>query len=187
MGKNFLAWFPTILAPEILARVISARMFHHKNIWHCRLSGRWTFQLGNVSIWGLFGTGNFWYYGNFGTGYFGTWTFRHMDILAPCKAIWTFLCRHFGTCATVPKCSYAEMSSCRNFPVPKIPCVKNFSCRKVPLSKRSCVEMSICLKVHVPKCSCDEKSVLKWLAKISGAKMVHVDSKSWIKWSFVFF
>ena len=97
-------------------------------------------------------------------GIFGTWTFWHIDILAPCKAIWTF--RHL--------CYYAKMSMCRNVHVPKCPLAEMFLCRKVLMPKSPNVEMFPCWNVHlpeslqrrmvhVPKCSRDETSVLKWL------------------------
>ena len=48
----------------------------------CRRSGRWTFQHGNISTWGLFGTRNFWHKVFSAQEDFGTGTFRHMDISA---------------------------------------------------------------------------------------------------------
>ena len=85
-----------------------------------------------------------------------------MDILAPCKAIWTFWHRHFGTCATVPKCPCAEMSLCQNVPVPNLPHAEKSSCRKVPMSKCSHVEMSICRNVCSAKwCTCRNVPVMK--------------------------
>ena len=110
-------------------------MCHHGNISaHAPFGavpfGRWMFQQGNLSTWGNIGTVNF----------------RHMDILAPCKAIWTFRHRHFGTCATVPKRQ----------------CAKNSSCRKVPMSKCSRVETSICRNVCSAKwCTCQNVLMMK--------------------------
>ena len=106
-----------------------------------------------------FGTRIFWHH-----GHFGTWTFRHMDILAPYKAMWTF--RHLCYCA--------EMSMCWNVPVPKCSCAENSSCRKFLVPKSLRAEMFPCWNVHLPerlqrrmvhvlKCSHDETSVPKWL------------------------
>ena len=77
---------PTILTPEISARVISVQMFHYGTFWHvhhwrCGFSGRWTFQHGNVLTWGLFGMRNFWNKEFLAQEHFGTGTFQHMDIL----------------------------------------------------------------------------------------------------------
>ena len=95
-------------------------------------------------------------------GIFKAWTFRHLDILAPCKAIWTFWHRHFGTWDTVPKCPRPEMSM-----VPKNPCAKKSPCLKVLVPKRPRrrnVHVPIRLQgwnMHMPKCPADEMSVPK--------------------------
>ena len=148
-------------------------MFHHGNILACAPLGTeevmavghfntGTFRHGDFSAREIFSTRNFHRRGHFGTGYFGTWKFGHMDILAPCKAIWTFWHRHFGTCATVPKCPCAEMSPCQTVPVQNIPLAKNSSCQKVPMSKRYRVETSICRKVRsAERCTCRNVPMMK--------------------------
>ena len=176
---------PTI-SRNISARVISVRMFHHGNIsarapfgpTDVPADGQFntgTFWHGDFSARGLFGTRNFWHHGHFGTGYFGTWTFWPMDILAPCKAIWMFWQRHFGTCATVPKYPRVEMFLCRKFFMPKIPCAEKSPCRNVSVLKRPSAGTSAApngaLAPNLPKCSRDETSVPKWLLpKCSGPK-----------------
>ena len=106
--------------------------------------------------------------GHFGTRYFGTWTFRHMDIWAPCKAIWTFWHRHFGTCATVPKCPCAEMSSCRN-----IHGAQKSLCQKVRMMKSPWTKMPMCRNAYRAKsCTGQNVPVMKYLAEMLGAEMV---------------
>ena len=144
-------------------------MFHHGNISACAPYGHadvptdghfnmGTFWHGDFSAWGILDTMDISAHDILAREHFCTWTFLHMDILALCKAIWTFWHRHFGTCATVPKCPCAEMSPCRNFPVLKISCAENSSCWKVPMSK--CQQRRM---VHLLKCSRDETSVPIWL------------------------
>jgi len=81
-------------------------------------------------------------------------TFRQMDILAPCKAIWMFQHSHFGTCATLPKCPGAKMFLCQKFLVLKIPHAEKSPCQNIPFLKRpsagtspglngACAEMSL--------------------------------------------
>ena len=96
-----------------------------------------------------------------------------MDILAPCKAIWTFQHRNFGNCATVRKCPCAEMSPCRNVPVPKSPRAEKSLCQKVPMSKCSGVEMSICQNVCSAKwCTCQNVPVMKHLCQNDSCRNV---------------
>ena len=77
----FLASFgfpvPTISVPDISARVISARMFHHGNI-----SAHAPFGAVDVPADGLFNTGMF-RHGVFSArGIFGTRNFQHLNISA---------------------------------------------------------------------------------------------------------
>ena len=108
---------------------------------HMDISSPWTFRQKDFSARGYFGTRNFQHHGRFSTGYFSTCTFRHMDILAPCKAIWMFRHRHFGTCANVRKCPCVEMSPCRN-----VHCTEKYLCQKVPVLKSPCTETSMEMK-----------------------------------------
>ena len=148
---NIPARLSTISAPEILARVFSALKFHHRKIsatapfGHADVPADWrfntgTFGHGEFSAWGIFSTRNIQHHGHFSTRYFGTCIFWHMDISAPCKVIWMFWHRHFGTCATVPKFPHAEISPCRNVPVPKYPRAVNSSPQKIQMSKCSSVK-----------------------------------------------
>ena len=124
-----------------------------------------------------FGTRIFWHH-----GHFGTWTFRHMDILAPCKAIWKFWHRHFSTCAIVPKCPFAKMSLCQNFPVSKIPRAKKSPCWNVPMLKRPSAGTSAAPNgAHAeifprwksfPKWLLMKCSVLKWWVGRSPSKVI---------------
>ena len=57
--------------------VSSPEHFGTCTIWHCRRSGRWTFQHRNISTWG-----NFWHEEFLAQEHFGMGTFRHMDISA---------------------------------------------------------------------------------------------------------
>ena len=73
-------WLPTISAPEILAIVISARMFHHGTI-----SASAPFGTLDVPADGSFNTGTFLHgefstWGIFSKGTFRHGAFRHMDI-----------------------------------------------------------------------------------------------------------
>ena len=138
--------------------VSSREHFGTCTIRRCRRSGRWTFQHGNISTWGLFGTRTFRHEEFSAQEHFGTGTFRHGDILAH---------GHFGTVAQVPKClcrnvhialQGAKISMCWNVQVPKYPRGEMFWCWKVHLPERS-----QCQTVHVLKCSRDEASVQKWL------------------------
>ena len=116
--------------------VSSQENFGSCTLWPCTCSGRWTLQHRNVSTLGLFGAGNFrhkevlapwtfWQQKISAFGYFGTLQ-SNMDILAQ-----TF--RHLCYCA--------EMSMCRNVPMPKCSCAKKSSCRKVLVPKSPHVEM----------------------------------------------
>ena len=80
---------------------------------------------------GCFGTGTLRHWDISAQGYFGTWTFWHMYILAPCKAKQTFQHRHFGMGAPVLKRPQSQkMSICRNVPLMKYP-FQNISCQNV--------------------------------------------------------
>ena len=157
-------------------------MFYPESISACAPFGdaadgrfnKQTCQHEDFSAQGIFSMRNLWHHGHFGKGYLGTRTFRHMDILAPCEAIWMFWLGHFGTCAIVPKCPCAKMSPCWNVPVPKIPHAENSSCRKVPMSKCSHDETSV-PKWLLPKCS-----VPKWWIGILPIRLkvvYHFDKK----------
>ena len=137
------------------------------------------FQHGDFSAWGIFSMRNFWHHGHFSTGYFGTWTFRHIDFLAPCKAIWTFWHRHFSTCATVPKGPCAKMSPCRN-----VHDAEKSLCWKVPVLKSPCTETSTetkCPCARTPTGPKRASAEMSWwwnvcaemsLAEMLGAEMV---------------
>jgi hypothetical protein len=96
-----------ILAPDFLARDILAGTFHHRNI---SPSGRFRKEtIRHVNTRDISAP-----------GYFSTESYRHMDI----SAKWTF--RHSNTfrhrCQNVHIALYgAEISQCRNVPVPKCP------------------------------------------------------------------
>ena len=120
--------------------------------WHFikRHFGMRTFRHENISAWVYFGTMDV-----SAQGHFSTRIFQHMDISAHVHfgtvhsnidiSVWVPLCQNVH----VPKYPCAEMSHCRNFPVPKRPW-----CQKIPKPKCSCVEMSLCQKFTVMKCSC---------------------------------
>ena len=95
-----------------------------------------------------------------------TGTFRHKDILEQ-----RHLCRN--VCAkmsrllcTVPKCTCAKTSMCRNILMPKFPSAVTSMCQK-----------SMVLKYTMPKCSCAEMSLYRKvraemsLAEMSGAEI----------------
>ena len=114
-------------------------LFGYCNI-HChsvlRTFRQMDFYHRNISKWGIFGTGNFLHDGHFS--------------------------RHFGTCATVPKCQCAKMFLCQNAPVPKNPLAEKSLCQKVPILKCSHVEMSICRNVCSPEWwTCQNVPVIK--------------------------
>ena len=109
----------------------------------CRRTGTWTFHLhgrfdtrtfrhGDILAQGIFVTmdrhGIFWHLNILTHGYFGTLK-SNMDVLEQ-----TF--RHL--------CYFAEMSMCRNAPVPKCSCAENSSFRKVLVPKSPQVEMFLC-------------------------------------------
>ena len=144
-------WLTSSSLPAVIPNCTATLNRVKQEIWHR-----------DFSDWGHFWTRNFRYHWCFGTGYFGSWTFGHMDILAPCKVIWTFQHRQFGTGATMLKCPCTEMSLCPNVLVPKIPHAENSLCKKVPMSKFSCVEMSICQNVRSAElCACQNVLVMK--------------------------
>ena len=78
--------------------------------------------------------------------YFETWTFRHCEVLAPYKAIWTFRHSHFGS----QMCYCAEISICWNVSVPICPCAKTVPCRNIQVQKCPCADKSLWGKVHMP-------------------------------------
>ena len=114
---------PTISAPNISAREISAQTFHHRDI-----SARARFSPVGVLAYGHFVSVDVSVQELFGTG-----TFRHKDFSAP----WTFWHRdisahvHFGTCTfqhvhgdKISMCRYvcrAETCPCQNVSVMKCP------------------------------------------------------------------
>ena len=143
---------PTILSPDISAREILARTsqghFGTCMFRPCRCTGTWTFCLCE-----RLDTRNFWHHGHrifwnlniSAHGYFDT--LQRNDVCSVKKdtkccsvlllvllillvsffmerILWTFQHRNFGTCAIVPKCPFAKMSLCQNFPVSKIPRAK---------------------------------------------------------------
>ena len=84
---------PTILGQDILATVISARMFHYGNIWAgtpfgtADIPADGHFNTGTFQHWdflaqGIFGKRNFQQRNILAQEHFGTGTFRHMDISA---------------------------------------------------------------------------------------------------------
>ena len=84
-----------------------------------------------------------------------------MEILAPCKAIWTFW--HLCYCAKMSMCRNVPMLKCS---VPKIPLAENSSCQKLSMSKRFRVETSICRNVRsAERCSCQNVPVMKHLSR----------------------
>jgi hypothetical protein len=140
-------WLPTISAPNISARVISAQTFHHRNISaHVRFGpvdipahGHFV-SVDQVSVQGLFGKGTFWH-----KDFLAPWTFQHGDISAR---------GHFGTVAQVPKCL------CQNvlFKVPKclgpeISSARTSMEQKIPCAKMSPCPNSLCQNVHGDKMS----------------------------------
>ena len=157
--------------------VSSQEYFGTHTNWRCGRSDRWTFQHRNVSTWGIFGMGNFRHKEFLAPEHFGTGIFRHLNISEQGyfgKAIWTVQHRHFGTCATVPKCPCAEISPCRNVSVPKNPHAEKSSWRKVLMPQSPYIEMFPCWNVHLPECLQyrmvhmprsfrDETFVPKWL------------------------
>ena len=104
---------------------------------HINNSSPWTFRHKDFSTQRHFGTRNFRHHRHFGTGYFFTWTFWHMDIWAPCIAIWTFrqIFRHL--------CYWSEMSMCRN-----VLMSKHWWCQKILVPKSPCAEKSLYWNVH---------------------------------------
>ena len=84
--KGIRLRLPTISAPDVLVRVISARMFHHRNIL-----AHTAFGAADISANGCSNIETFWHgsflHGEFSAReIFGTGTFWHRDILAS----WTF-------------------------------------------------------------------------------------------------
>ena len=110
--------------------VSALRMYQHIDIL-----SQWTFWHGVILAQGIFGTMDVSAWDILAPEHFGTC----MDILVPCKAIWTFWHRHFGTCATMPECSCVEMSPCRN-----VHGAKKSLCQNVPVPKSPRTKTSIC-------------------------------------------
>ena len=124
--------------------VSSREHFGTCTVRHCGRSGRWTFQHRNVSAWGIFGTGNFRHKEFSAPEHFGTGIFRHLNISA--HGYFGTLQSNMDVSAQTFRhlCYCAEMSMCRNVPVPKCSCAESFSCRKVPVPKSPHVEMFPC-------------------------------------------
>ena len=133
--------------------------------WSCEQTGTWTFHLH-----GRFDTRTFQHGGILAQGIFGAMDVSARDILASkcfgtlifwhlAKQFGHFLHRHFGTCATVPKCPCAEMSPHQN-----VHGAKKFLCRKVSVPKSPCNETSTemkcpCAKTNTgPQPACAEMS-----------------------------
>ena len=145
----FLYWrLGLFSAPDISARDISARTFHHQNISAWRLFGSigipahehsGEFSAGEQ---GHFSMGTLRHWDIWAQEYFGKWTFWHWEISPPYKAIGHFG-RHFGTCGEM--CYCPEM-----FIFPKYLCAKMSLWRKVPVPKYPDAEISLCRRVHVP-------------------------------------
>ena len=149
----FLYWrLGLFSAPDISARDISARTFHHRNISAWRLFGSigipahehsGEFSAGEQ---GHFSMGTLRHWDIWAQEYFGKWTFWHWEISPPYKAI-----GHFGTdilakCVTVPKCSFS-----RNIYVPKCPCEERSLCQNIQMPKFPCAEEFTCQIVSLPK------------------------------------
>ena len=173
---------PTISAPVISARGISARTFHQWDICACACFGpadvpaHRHFVSMDFLAWGHFGARNFRYHGCFSMGHFGTWTFwdmhgyfgtlqSNMDILA--QTFWHL-------------CYYARMLMCRNVPVPKRPWCQKILVPKCPRAKKSSYQNVHLPKhlqgrnVHAPKCPSDEMS----MAEMLNAEMVGSRAKA---------
>ena len=71
-----------ISAPDILARDISAKTFHHRDF-----SARVHFVMRTFQHWFILAPWTFWNRDVTALGHFSTRMFQHMDILALCKAI----------------------------------------------------------------------------------------------------
>ena len=142
--------------------VSSREHFGTCTVRRCGCSSRCTFQHWNVSTWGIFGTGNFRHEEFSAPEHFGTGIFRHLNISA--HGYFGTLQSNMDVSAQTFRhlCYCAEMSMCRNVPVPKCSCAENSSCRKVPMSKCSRVEMSICWNVCSAEwCTCRNVPVIK--------------------------
>ena len=124
--------------------VSSREHFGTCTVWPCGRSGRWTFQHRNISTWGIFGMGNFRHEEFSAPEHYGTGIFWHLNISAH---------GYFGTLQSNMDvsaqtfwhlCYCAEMSMCRNVPVPKCSCAEKSSCRKVLVPESPHVEMLRC-------------------------------------------
>ena len=107
-----------------------------------------------------------------------------MNILTPCKAIWTFPHRHFASWATVMKYLSAEMSQCRHVHG----AIKSLH-QKVPYKKsprRQNIHVPECLQgriVDKPKCPGDKMFVPKCLwPKCQVQKWWKAEVPNLLKW-----
>ena len=139
----FLYWrLGLFSAPDIS----SPEHFGMVTFWLHWRSGTWTF-------WGIFSrrTGTFQHGDTTALGHFGTRKFWQMDVLAlgnfaTIQSNWTFWHRHFGTCG--------EMCYCpKMFIFPKYLCAKMFQSQNVPVKKGPCAKISRCRNFPVPKSS----------------------------------
>ena len=135
--------------------------------WHMPCSALRTFRQINFSTperfdMGHFRHGEFWHEEFSAPEHFGTGIFRHLNISA--HGYFGTLQSNMDVSAQTFRhlCYCAEMSMCRNVPVPKCSCAENSSCRKVTMSKCSRVEMSICRNVCSAEwCTCRNVPVMK--------------------------
>ena len=111
---------------------------------HVDHSALQTFRQMNISTREHFDMGTFRHEEFLAQEHFGTGIFRHLNISAH---------GYFGTLQSNIDvsaqtfwhlCYCAEMSMCRNVPVPKCSCAKNSSCRKFPVPKIPHVETFPC-------------------------------------------
>ena len=137
--------------PDISARDISARTFHHQDTSACACFGpavlpaHGHFISMDVSIQGLFGMRTFWL-----KEFLPPWISRH----------WIFW--HLCYCAVMSLCQNIH---CRKILVPKSPCVKKSLYRNVHGDK-----MSMCRNTYrAETCMCGNVPVMKYLCRnVSG-------------------
>ena len=108
--------------------VSSPEHFDTCTTWRCRRSGRWTFQHGNISNWGLFGTRNFRHRNILARGNFDTCTFWHSSTGAEMSVPKRPYC--FARCQNIHvlKCTGTKISHAEMFMAAKTPCAKMSPC-----------------------------------------------------------
>ena len=121
--------------------------------------GTWLFGMRTFRLRYFSAPWTFQHLGPYGTalGHFGTRIFWHMDILAQRHLCWIVCAKMFRLLCTVPKCTCAKTSMCRNILMPKFP-----SAVTSMVLKYTHVEMFLCWNVSCGDVRCRNKPKPNW-------------------------